>query len=409
MANKTLNNVRFQHLIDTAENWATSEKLILQGEIAIESDTGKFKIGLDAEGKKYSELEYASSMPNNHTEVTLEAGQNAQQGLATIENPEEGDTAVIIEKIGEAGEKKSYTAYVYDDAQWKAMDGNYSAQNVYFPEDLVTTSAIGNITLQNGQATIPAAGKNLTEVWTSIFVKEQNPTVTQPAVTVKCPEAKAYEVGTKVIPTFTATLSAGSYQFGPATGITATSWSVTDSNSSEPVEAATGSFDQITVTDTTKYKITATAQHGAGTTPKTNTGNDYAAGQIKAGSKSASSGEITGYRNSFYGTTEDKEAITSETVRSLAGKSGKALANGAKFNVTVPLNAMRVIIAYPSTLRALTSVLDVNGLNAEIKPSFTETTLTVQGAEEEVGISYRVYSIEYAKPNNTANTYAVTI
>jgi hypothetical protein len=41
------------------------------------------------------------------------------------------------------------------------MDGNYNAENVYFDEDLITTSAVGNITLTNGSATIAAAGKNL--------------------------------------------------------------------------------------------------------------------------------------------------------------------------------------------------------------------------------------------------------
>nr|DAP41131.1 MAG TPA: hypothetical protein [Caudoviricetes sp.] len=58
------------------------------------------------------------------------------------------------------------------------MDGNYNAENVYFDEDLMTTSAIGNITLSNGQATIPAVGKNLKEVFQTIFVKESNPTIT---------------------------------------------------------------------------------------------------------------------------------------------------------------------------------------------------------------------------------------
>lgn len=38
--------------------------------------------------------------------------------------------------------------------------------------------------------------------------------------------AKAYEVGTKITPSYSAKLNAGSYSYGPATGITATSWSV---------------------------------------------------------------------------------------------------------------------------------------------------------------------------------------
>jgi hypothetical protein len=58
------------------------------------------------------------------------------------------------------------------------MDGNYDASNVYFSEDLMTTTAIGNIKLTGGQAIIPAAGKNLKELFESIYVKEENPKTT---------------------------------------------------------------------------------------------------------------------------------------------------------------------------------------------------------------------------------------
>ena len=52
---KTL-NVRFQQKFDTAANWAKSTIVLLAGEMAIESDTGKFKFG---DGKKtYAELSY---------------------------------------------------------------------------------------------------------------------------------------------------------------------------------------------------------------------------------------------------------------------------------------------------------------------------------------------------------------
>lgn len=93
-----------------------------------------------------------------------------------------GDIAIIKRVI--ASEKYEYTAYVYNGISWCAMDGNYNAENVYFDKDLVTTSAIGNITLTNGQATIAAAGKNLKQVFDTIFVKEKNPSVTQPSVSV---------------------------------------------------------------------------------------------------------------------------------------------------------------------------------------------------------------------------------
>ena len=285
------------------------------------------------------------------------------------------------------------------------------AEKVIFPEDsedFLTTTAIGNIKLVNGQASIPVAGKNLRQVWETIFVKEKNPATTQPTVAITFDQAKAYEVGTKVTPAYSATLKAGSYTYGPATGIKATAWSVTDSNDNSS-DAASGSFPELTVSDNTSYKITATATHGDGTIPLTNTGNEYADGQIKAGTKSATSAAITGYRNSFYGTLTEKSDLTSGIIRGLAGVSGAALANGSTFDVEIPVGALRVVIAYPATLRDVSSIKDVNGMSAEISSSFTPETVQVEGANGFTAIEYKVYILDFANANDTANTFTVTI
>ena len=250
---------------------------------------------------------------------------------------------IFVVKALIAGGKYSYTAYVYDGSVWAAMDGNYSAENVYFADDLTYTAAIGVLTVpSSGSGTIAASGKNVKDVLASILAKEKNPTATQPAVTAVCAQLGAYEVGTSVTPAYSATLSAGSYTYGPATGITATEWSVTDGTATKTT--AEGSFDALTVGDSTNYALTATATHGAGAVPVTNLGNDYEAGKIAAGSKSATAyksasakttTKITGYRNSFYGTLEAKDGeINSALVRGLSGKSGKALAAGNSFNLS---------------------------------------------------------------------------
>lgn len=285
------------------------------------------------------------------------------------------------------------------------------AEKVIFPEDsedFLTTTAIGNIKLVNGQASIPVAGKNLRQVWETIFVKEKNPATTQPTVAITFDQAKAYEVGTKVTPAYSATLKAGSYTYGPSTGIKATAWSVTDSNDNSS-DAASGSFPELTVSDNTSYKITATATHGDGTIPLTNTGNEYADGQIKAGTKSATSAAITGYRNSFYGTLTEKSDLTSGIIRGLAGVSGAALTNGSTFDVEIPVGALRVVIAYPATLRDVSSIKDVNGMSAEISSSFTPETVQVEGANGFTAIEYKVYILDFANANDTANTFTVTI
>lgn len=279
------------------------------------------------------------------------------------------------------------------------------ADKVFFEEDLTTTTAIGNIKLENGQATIPAKGKSLVDVWNAIYVKESNPTITQPSVSVKCNEAKGYEVGTEVAVNYVATLNPGSYQFGPATGITATSWEITDTSGNKSAEP-TGSFPNVTVIDDMNYKITAKATYGDGAIPQTNVGNEYAAGQIKAGSKSANAGAITGFRNSFYGTMAEKADVDSDAIRKL---TAKVLSDGSVFDMSIPEGALRVVVAYPATLRDITSIKDVNGLNAEISSGFTKTTVAVEGANGYTAIDYKVYTMDFAKANDKANTFSVTI
>lgn len=400
---------------DETANWLKNQNTVLEkGEAGVEFLTnGKTKIKIGDGVKKWSELPYIGGEDIAQTQVFQVEAQAEQEDLTVITTAvgdavlQSGDVAIVKRAI--AGEKYEYTAYVYNGTAWCAMDGNYNAENVYFSKDLITTSAVGNITLTNGQATIAATGKNLKQVFDTIFVKEQNPKITQPSIGVSLGNPGAKEVGTKVVPSYSTTFNAGKYEFGPATGCNPTSWSVTDSNGSTPLTTATGKFTEITVADDTNYKVTATVNYSEGAIPKTNIGNDYPAGKIVAGSKSADSYTITGYRNSFYGTLTEKGEITSDIIRALIGKSNKAFDNGADFNIPLPIGAVRVVFAYPATLRDVSSVKDANGLNAEIKTAFTKSIMSVEGADSFAGIDYKVYITDFAAPLEKANSYTVKI
>ena len=224
-------------------------------------------------------------------------------------------------------------------------------------------------------------------------------------------------------PTFTATLSAGSYTYGPATEVVASSWEITDTNGGSQTittAKATGSMTKFTVgkntngedAETSTYTLTATATHNQGAVPVTNVGNPRpdSTKRIAAGTKTATSGTIKGYRKTFYGTKTTKVGeVNSDYIRTGLTGSTSALTAGSKFNVTIPVGAMRVVIAYPATLQDVTSISDVNGLGAEIKSSFTKSTVVVAGANAYTGIEYKVYTIDFANANDTANTYAVKI
>lgn len=281
------------------------------------------------------------------------------------------------------------------------------AEKVVFTRDMYSAYAIGNIVLENGRGKYASEGDNLADVMDAILDKENYPETTDPSVSLTFSQAKAYEVGTSVTPSYSAVLNPGSYTYGPDTGITATAWEITDTDGNKATTAS-GSFPAFVVADGEKYTITAKATHGAGAVPVTNKGNEYSEGQIQAGTKSATSGAVTGYRNSFYGTLTSKDDLTSAAVRGLT-KSGKALTNGSSFTVSIPVGALRVVIAYPATLRDVTSIKDVNGMDAEIASSFVKQTLNVEGANGYTAISYKVYVLDRADANETANKYTVRI
>ena len=330
------------------------------------------------------------------------------------------DTAIPL--VGEIcitndGEHKGQFKIGDGTSTWGALpyanggaDVQVDASQVMFSQDLVFTEPFGKYVPSGGKVTVPANGDSLLEVLLNAFATDSNPSITQPSVSISSSDFKAYEVGTNVTPSYTATLNAGNYQYGPATGITATSWNVVD-NAAEPntLNTASGSFPQFQVVDDTNYSITATATYGDGAIPKTALGQDYANGQIKAGSKQATKGTITGFRNGFYGTLTDTTELTSTVIRGLSGKSNRAVTAGTVWNISIPVGAKRVAFAYPATIRDVSSVQDVNGLNAEIKTAFTLITVSVLGANDYSGIDYKVYYTDYANPNDTQNTYKVTI
>lgn len=285
-----------------------------------------------------------------------------------------------------------------------------TAKDVYFDADLVFTETFGRYKPSGGKVTVPAKDKSWYEVLTDAYSEDKNPTTTQPSVGISSSTARAYEVGTKISPAFSGTFNSGAYTYNQSTGVTVQQWSTSNNTTSETNHQQSGVFSQYTVSDNANYKITITATYSDGVVPMTALGAKYPQGQIKAGQKSATSGATTGYRNSFYGTMTDKTAeLNSANIRALSQKSNRALANGNTFTVEVPVGAMAIVIAYPATLRALTSIKDVNGMSAEILPAFQESSAMVEGANGYNAIKYRVYKQSLPSANDTANKYTVTI
>ena len=364
---------RIQLRNDTAANWTTHNPVLLAGEVGIELDTKKFKIGDGATA--WSALAYAGA------QIKIEG---------------EGEVITGAE-LNSAGELVLTKGHIYD-------------SDVVMEDDYTFTVPVGTVTIPSGGSTVVAAkDKSLKEFLSGLFAKAKDPTVNQPGVSIALTNAGAKEVGSTVSSAYTITFNKGSYQYGPDTGITAT-YVVTDGTSTAPsVSTTTGQFANVTVTDTTNYKVTVTATYTEGAIPKNNLGVEVPAKKIAAGEKTASSSAITGYRNSFWGGVKSKEGTpTSAVIRGLAGKKNGAIAAGNTGDAQESVGDMRVIIAVPAP-RTINSIKDVNGLNAEAFSAFTHITVNVEGANSYEAKTYNVYYKDNAAACDKANKWHFTV
>lgn len=415
MADKTL-NIRIQLRNDTAENWNTKNPLLLKGEMGVEIDTGKTKIGNGT--ARWKDLKYSGvdedtikgiidKNRDNFTPVEATEEEDDIQALARmITNPKKGDMAVVIRTI--TGDKKSYTAYIHNGTAFAAMDGNYSADNVYFDKDLKLTEAFGHYEPDaSGSVQVPSTGKSVYSLIEDAFSKSKNPTITQPSASVTITaNSGTFEIGTKKNLTYSASLNTGAYSYGPTpTGVSATTYTATCDG--KTLTGATGTFDNI-VADGTK-KISISIAHSAGSIPKTNKGADYAEGQIKAGTKTATSSQaLVGVRYMFWGPMTDASAeLNSANIRALAHKEESKAKTLNEFGPGD--KAVKVVVAVPAG-RKITKVLLTSSMNADITSSFAKqtSTVSVEGAEGYAGTAYDVYVYQPASIDK-GERYAITI
>lgn len=414
MATKTL-NTKIQLRNGTAAEWTAKNPVLLKGEMGIETDTHKIKVGDGS--TQWSELAYCGADTNDIlnvinanrdscTVIELAEGETTADKLSAIENPKKGDIAVIINGI--AGEAKSYTSYVYDGEKFAAMDGNYRADNVYFDDDITYTVAIGTLAKPSGSAKFAAKGKNVEQVLSSLMAQEANPSKSNPAVSFSAQGGfGTFEIGTKKNLTYTAALSAGSYTYGPATGITAQTWEVSCTGVTGTKSTANGTFENV-VAEATAKKITAKATYNEGAVPVTNLGNPYPDGKIAAGTASKDSNELKGVRYMFWGPMTDADmALNSANIRALAHK--QASSTGTLDTFGAGAGAKKVVVAVPAG-RKITKVLMPSALNADVTALFVKqgSQSRVEGAEGYTAAAYDVYVYQPASID-AGETYSVVI
>jgi hypothetical protein len=134
----------------TTTDWANSTVKLAKGEMGLEYLTdGSVKVKAGDGEKLWAELPYIGSDVKAANVFQVELGEGDVDDIAAIEEQveiegaekQDGDVAIVKALI--ANGKYSYTSYVYEAALdiesnashgWTAMDGNYSAANVFLKD-----------------------------------------------------------------------------------------------------------------------------------------------------------------------------------------------------------------------------------------------------------------------------------
>lgn len=323
--------------------------------------------------------------------------------LSTLkENANNGDFLIIKTPINidlsatpDESTKFSYTAYVYSSGvdNWTAMDGNYNAENVYFDSDFLAAgeyTQIGNIEKDiNGTYQINSKGKSVKDLFTTIFTKTLQPTITEPTVSISLLQSGILSVGQRVTPSYTINFSGGKYQYGPTdTGVTVSSLIIRDSNNvlvtkTNPTFPVTGTLNSITINENTNYSISISASYTDGVFANNNLG-DETDSYIKGKTITKTSSTIKSYIP-YYISVIPKTItnITDETIKQYSVFSG-ICNNSITKNLIVgehQSNPKAIVVAVPnettsgvSRICSLESVLLVSASNTPITQSYIKST-----------------------------------
>ena len=302
------------------------------------------------------------------------------------------------------------SAYHFDGEDWIACDGNVDASKVIMPIDITLAGSytqVGNLTkTSNGTATFATKGKSVAAALQEMLSKREQPgSPTNPSISCTASGMSAVEVGSSVTPGWNASLNSGSYTYGPVTGISAKTWTVTDSDKNTSNKAS-GTFPSVVVTDKTNYSYTVSVTHDQGPVAYDNLGDPsdpvvrIAANSAAAVSKTG----LKGYRQWFVYVGNDTGAIDSAWIRSKCTAKGNAQNAATINNQAIAGGTKRVVVAIPQKVtgaqytygKSLTSVIDVDGMGLDVFGNFTKSEVMVEGANGATAVKYNVWVCENA-------------
>lgn len=408
---------------DSTANWTAADPVLMKGEIGFDMDLLIFKVGDGV--KKWSEIDKIFSnladimtsvdekiqeaVGGLHTtqvyEAQVELGGNKEEALEGVATaPAQGDIGIVKEVLEPDG-KFQYTGYVYTGSAWAAMDGNYDAENVYFQKNLTITAPIGVQTIpSSGSKVLETKGKNLKQVFDMLTAEEKNPTTTQPTATLNSSNIGAKEVGTNVAIAYNFAINAGSYTYGPATGVTFSGYEATFNG--ETLNTQSGTFAEMQVTDATSLSISGKCASSDGVIPVTNLGNNYAAGQIKAKNYTPSKGALTGYRGWFQGYYNGTQALGSATAITSSQIRAFGVRNGSFATSMTTQKMQQMFFAAPAGKVSEIKIANaVNGAPLTVQ----KATVQVEGANGYSAIAYDLFYVANAVAEAGESRWTITV
>ena len=350
-------------------------------------------------------------------QATSENGESDEDAIDRVVNGallNIGDIAIV--KVLIADSKYQHTAYVFDGENWAAMDGNYSAANIYTPEDIQVTTNVGELSAD----TTVNAGTNVADLLVRILSQSKNPTKTDPSIAAfdvtNNGSGTDFEAGTSITPKWASTFNEGSYGYKSSTsdtniipvagtGVVVESWVITkDGSTIGSTEDGTGaSF----ILGDSSVGFKAVVNYSAGNYALTNL-NKMPETEVRiAADSEEKTTSITSYRKMFAGGTT-ANTIDSALIRGL-GANAKASTSNFEFKASV--GDTKLVFAYPSSLSTKDPKFEYFTMAWESVGGFTKLG-TVQVADARGGTSglkdYTVYTYTPAAAYAAETKYRVS-
>lgn len=298
---------------------------------------------------------------------------------------------VGIEFIPGANGADAVTKFKIGDGVSKWEDLPYYEET--FAIDFIFTSEFGKYKPDStGSVTVPAKGKTMSELLVDAYSTEDTEfTVTKPFITLTAGSTQGYkavEVGTTVAPTYSVSFNAGTYPYGPATGVTVKDYSVTFNG--ETLNAASGTFKETVVGDDFNEKVSAYVTYNAATvSPNSNLGNPVDSKKIAEGQTDTKTGSaLTSYRSIFYGfVTKNLDDLTSADVRGLTNGGAYTAARNFEIKANGSTAVKYFVVAIPksNTRGGVTKVESTAGMTVEVTSQWVKDAKTIQVADARGG------------------------